>query len=42
VSYTESDLLEYAPVSKEHVKDGKMSLAEICAAAVQHRAHRNQ
>lgn len=35
VSYTESDLLEYAPVSKAHMKDGKMSLAEICAAAVQ-------
>ena len=35
IPYTESDLLEYAPVSKEHVKEGNMSLAEICAAAVQ-------
>lgn len=35
IEYAESDLLEYAPVSKEHVKDGGMTLAEICAAAVQ-------
>jgi beta-lactamase class A len=35
IEYGESDLLEYAPVSKEHVKDGGMVLAEICAAAVQ-------
>jgi beta-lactamase class A len=35
IEYGEGDLLEYAPVSKEHVKDGGMTLADICAAAVQ-------
>ncbi len=35
VEYGESDLLEYAPVSKEHVKEGGMTLTNICAAAVQ-------
>ena len=35
VSFGPSDLLEYAPVSKAHVKDGRMSLADVCAAAVQ-------
>jgi beta-lactamase class A len=35
IEYGETDLLEYAPVSKEHVKDGGMALVDICAAAVQ-------
>jgi len=35
IEYGESDLLEYAPVSKEHVKEGGMTLVDICAAAVQ-------
>jgi beta-lactamase class A len=35
IEYGEADLLEYAPVSKEHVKEGRMVLADICAAAVQ-------
>jgi len=35
IEYGESDLLEYAPVSKEHVKEGGMVLAEVCAAAVE-------
>jgi beta-lactamase class A len=35
VEYGEVDLLEYAPVSKEHVKEGGMTLNDICAAAVQ-------
>jgi beta-lactamase class A len=35
IEYGESDLLEYAPVSKEHVKEGRMVLADVCAAAVQ-------
>ena len=35
IEYGESDLFEYAPVSKEHVKDGGMALVDICAAAVQ-------
>jgi beta-lactamase class A len=35
IEYGAGDLMEYAPVSKEHVKDGGMLLADICAAAVQ-------
>jgi beta-lactamase class A len=35
VAYGESDLLEYAPIAKEHVKEGAMSLEALCAAAVQ-------
>jgi beta-lactamase class A len=35
IAYGESDLLEYAPVSKEHVKEGGMALGDVCAAAVQ-------
>jgi beta-lactamase class A len=35
IEYGEADLLEYAPVSKEHVKEGRMVLADVCAAAVE-------
>lgn len=35
LEYAESDLLENAPVSKEHVKEGRMSLLDLCSAAVQ-------
>jgi beta-lactamase class A len=35
IEYGEADLLEYAPVSKEHVKEGKMVLADVCSAAVE-------
>jgi len=35
IEYTESDLLKYAPVAKEHVKEGSMVLGDLCAAAVQ-------
>jgi beta-lactamase class A len=35
VDYRESDLLEYAPASKEHMKQHRMTLAEICSAAVE-------
>ena len=35
IEYGESDLLEYAPVTKEHVKEGGMALTDLCAAAVQ-------
>src|SRR5213076_1405336 len=35
IEYSESDLLEYAPVSKEHVKEGRMALADVCSAAVE-------
>jgi beta-lactamase class A len=35
IEYGETDLLEYAPVSKEHVKEGGMVLADVCSAAVE-------
>ena len=35
VPYTRADLLEYAPVTTEHVKEGGMTLRELCAAALQ-------
>jgi beta-lactamase class A len=35
VEYGESDLLEYAPVSREHIKEGGMVLGDLCAAAVE-------
>jgi beta-lactamase class A len=34
IAYGPSDLLDYAPVAKAHVADGSMTLAEICAAAI--------
>jgi beta-lactamase class A len=35
IEFSESDLLEYAPVAKEHVKEGGLTLGELCAAAVE-------
>jgi beta-lactamase class A len=35
IAYGLGDLLEYAPVTKTHVGDGAMSLADLCAAAIQ-------
>jgi beta-lactamase class A len=35
LAYGEADLLEYAPISKAHVGEGAMSLADVCAAAIQ-------
>ena len=35
IPYTKADLLEYAPVTTEHVKEGGMTLAALCAAAVE-------
>lgn len=35
VSYGEKDLLEYAPVTKAHLKDGGMTLGALCAAAIE-------
>ena len=35
VSYGEKDILEYAPVTKAHLKDGGMTLEALCAAAIQ-------
>ena len=34
VPYTAADLLEYAPVTREHVKEGGMTLSALCAAAL--------
>ena len=35
VRYGASDLLSYAPVTRAHVADGGMTLADLCAAAVE-------
>lgn len=35
IEYGAGDLLEYAPVAKEHVSRGRLTLGELCAAAVQ-------
>ena len=34
IAYGPSDLLEYAPVAKAHVAEGGMSVADLCAAAI--------
>ena len=34
VPYTEAQLLEYAPVTRAHVKEGGMTLEALCAAAI--------
>ncbi len=34
VPYSASDLLEYAPVTKQHVNEGGMSLGALCHAAI--------
>src|SRR3954466_13430052 len=35
VRYSEAQLLEYAPVTREHVKEGGMTLEALCAAAIE-------
>jgi beta-lactamase class A len=35
VQYGEKDILEYAPVTKAHLKDGGMTLGALCAAAIE-------
>jgi beta-lactamase class A len=35
VRYTEADLLEYAPVTRAHVKEGGMAFGALCEAAVE-------
>jgi beta-lactamase class A len=35
VSYAAKDILEYAPVTKAHLKDGGMALGALCAAAIE-------
>ena len=34
IAYGPSDLLEYAPIAKAHVDEGAMTLADLCAAAI--------
>jgi beta-lactamase class A len=34
IAYGPSDLLDHAPVAKAHVADGGMTLADLCAAAI--------
>lgn len=36
IAYGPSDLLEYAPIAKQHVQDGGMTLAALCAAAIEY------
>jgi beta-lactamase class A len=35
VSYDAKDILEYAPVTKAHLKEGGMSLGALCRAAIE-------
>ena len=35
VAYGKEDILEYAPVTKEHLKEGRMTLGDLCAAAIE-------
>ena len=35
VTYGKKEILEYAPVTKEHLKEGRMTLANLCAAAIE-------
>ena len=35
IRYDAKDILEYAPVTKAHLKDGGMLLAALCAAAIE-------
>ena len=35
ITYGANDILEYAPVTKAHLKDGGMTLGTLCAAAIE-------
>lgn len=35
VRYTSKDILQYAPVTKQHLAEGGMKLGDLCAAAIQ-------
>lgn len=35
IAYTASDLLEYAPVTREHLSEGGMTVESLCAAAIE-------
>ena len=34
IHYTEKDLLEYAPITRAHLKQGTMKVGDLCAAAI--------
>ena len=36
IAYSPADLLEWAPVTKEHVQEGKMTVDALCAAAIEY------
>ncbi|MDE2420353.1 MAG: class A beta-lactamase [Gammaproteobacteria bacterium] len=36
VIFTSADIQSYAPITSQHVKDGQMSIAALCAAALQY------
>jgi beta-lactamase class A len=36
ILYSEADLLEYAPITKAHVKEGGMAVSDLCAAAIEY------
>ena len=36
IAYGRSDLLEYAPIARQRVQEGGMSLSDLCAAAVEY------
>lgn len=36
VYYDPSDLLQYAPITKQHVKEGSMTLGALCGAAIEY------
>jgi beta-lactamase class A len=36
IAYAERDLLSYAPVTRRHVHAGSMTVAELCAAAIEY------
>jgi beta-lactamase class A len=35
IPYNQKDLLEYAPVTQVHVQEGKMTVGDLCAAAIE-------
>jgi Beta-lactamase enzyme family len=36
ISYTTVDLLEWAPITREHMREGSMTLDALCAAAIEY------
>ena len=36
IAYDSSDILEYAPITKKHLQDGKMTIADLSAATIQY------